>query len=441
MKLKKCVIQILALAVFSFLSAENITAQNSVSVINYTGNSGDANQRWIWNTFRERNPDITLDIANLYLEYYHARVANSAVSGNLPDVLYVWSSGRSDFLHQNRLLKDLSPLIERDNLKDSFFPAALDPSQQAANYIAMIPQTITASHAFYVNLEVLNACGLQPAKTYTELKAQAPVLRAHGYDTILIAAAEGWVMQSCLFSMLAGRFCGAGWHQRILSGQAKFTDSDFVNALTFVKTMFDDGVIPMTSLGVEYGEVPVMFATNKSAYYIDGDWRVGAFLTDPFSGMALISIERQNNFLITVFPIIENAKINKSTSIVMGAGWAVNAAIPAGSQREERAWRLIKWLTGAEVQTREIEAGTYSAMTNRSVNASSLNLEPIQRAAANFAGEYTTGTCIFDAAFHSNVFEPLNTGLLEIALGTKTPRQAAAELQQAFDAGRARGDY
>jgi raffinose/stachyose/melibiose transport system substrate-binding protein len=338
-------------------------------------------------------------------------------------------------------LKDLAPLIAKDNLKGSFLPLALDPAQQASNYQAMIPQTITSSHAFYVNMEVLKDCGLQPAKTYAELKAQVPVLKAKGYETVIMPNKDSWVMQSCLFSLVAGRFGGTEWHDKILKGQAKFTDPDFVKALDFIAAMYKDGVIAQSSLGMDYGDGPGLFATNKGAYYIDGDWRLGSFITDVSTGQAIIAPSRQSNFLITVFPDIEGAKINKSTTAVLGTGWAMSASIPAGSAKEDAAWRLIKWLTGVEVQALLLEHGGFTVAANTGVDINKLNLEPLQKTAGNMGKEYNTATVVIDAVFHSDVYTPINDGLQEIGMGAKTPQQVAAEVQRVFDAGRAAGTW
>ncbi|MDR0290590.1 MAG: extracellular solute-binding protein, partial [Treponema sp.] len=348
-------LKITAIFLSIIIAAVSITAAcktdnpGRLRVLNYsdmTVANTAATQKWTFNTFKERNPDVTLRIEDLYNEPFHNKTEAYAASGNLPDVLYVWPSGRSTSLHQQRLLKDLGPLIDRDGLRDSYLPLAMDPSQQASNYQAMIPLTVTTTHAFYINMEVLNDCGLAPAKTYAELKAQVPILKDKGYETVLMPNKDTWVMQSCLFSAVAGRFGGADWHEKILQGRAKFTDPDFVAALDFIRQLYVDGVIAQSSLGMDYGDGPGMFSTNKGAYYIDGDWRVGAFITDKSTGQALLTPARQNNIRMTVFPDIEGAKINRSTSGVLGTGWAMSASIPSGSEKEDAAWQLIKWLTG-----------------------------------------------------------------------------------------------
>jgi len=297
----------------------------------------------------------------------------------------------------------------------------------------MIPQGITTTHAYFINMEVLNAAGLQPARTYAELVAQVPVLRAAGYETILIPAQSDWVMQSCLFSMVAGRFCGPGWEQRIHGGQARFTDPDFVAALDFIRQMYVDGVISRSALGVEYGEGPGMFANNRGAYYIDGDWRVGAFLTDSDTGQALISPARQNNIRIGVFPEIPGARINSSSSVILGVGYAMSAAIPAGSERERFAWELVKYMTGRDVSQLRTQRGGTPTPSRTDLNFGAMQLEPMQRAIGNLGNEFQTATVVIDGVFPSEVYLPINTGLMELAMGTRTAQQVAADVQRAFD--------
>ena len=410
-------------ATLNVLNYMDLTSPNLINEVTF-----------VWNGFLNENQDIAINREDLFNEPFHNKVEAYVASGNLPDVMYVWPSGRSTSLHQNRLLKDLTRLVQKDGLENIYLPAALDPANHGGGYLAMIPMALTSTHAFYVNMEVLNDCGLSPAKTYDELKAQVPVLRARGYETVIMPNKDTWVMQSCLFSMLAGRFGGIGWEQKVLDGQVKFTDPDFVQALDFVRQMYADGVLSGASLGTAYGDSPGMFATNKGAYMIDGDWRVGTFLTDQSTGLALFTPERQKNIQITVFPDIAGAQINRTTSGVLGTGWAMNAAIPADSPREDAAWRLIKWLTGKETSMHRVETGGIATPVRTDLDYSALKLEPMQVAIGNLGNEYSVSTCVIDGVFHSDVFNPLNDGLAEIGMRSKSPQQVATEIQRVFDA-------
>ncbi|MDR3303892.1 MAG: extracellular solute-binding protein [Treponema sp.] len=392
----------------------------------------------IWGGFEQANPDIKLNREELYNEPFHEKTSSYAASGQLPDVVYLWPAGRSSMLHNNRLLKDLAPLVKQDGLDKQFSEVALDVSGQAAGYLAMLPLTVTSSHAFYVNLEVLNELGLKPATTYSELKAQVDVLTAAGKETVIMDNQSDWVMLSCLFSMLAGRFGGAGWEKKILDGQAKFSDPDFVAALAFVKTLYDDKVIQQSSLSASYGDGLGRFANGAGAYFIDGDWRVGSFITDQTSKQAIIPVDRQPNFVMTVFPDIESAKLNKSTSTTLGTGYGISASIEAGSAKEAAAWKLIKYLVSTDIETFMVETGAISTPAITTVDISKLDLEPLQRQSANFTSQYTTGTVVLDSVFDAGIANVCNIGLQEIGMGSKSPEQVAQEVQKAFETWKAK---
>jgi len=408
-----------------------------ISVLNYLDlsdptASGDFEK--IWDAFEEANPDIKLIREDSFNEPFHEKTEAYAAAGELPDVIFCWPSGRSTTLHTQKLLYDLAPLVERDGLASSYGSGILDPSAQAGGYLAMIPQGVTATNAFFVNHEVLEECGLTPAKTYSELVAQVPVLKANGYETIIMPNEDTWVMQSCLFSLVAGRFCGEGWDQKILDGQAKFTDDDFVAALAFIEQMYKDGVIEKSSLAIGYGEGPGLFATNKGAYYIDGDWRVSAFLTDEETGEALFTPDQQKNISITVFPEIDVAGVQipaKTNTVVLGTGWGINADID--EDKLEAAWTLVKWLCGQEVLTYMLDSGQLSAPSRIDVNMDGLDLEPLQVAMANLSNEYDRATVVIDGSFEGPVYTPLNDGLQALGNGDITPEEVAELVQAAFE--------
>jgi len=81
----------ITLKVLYYLEA---TAPNAVA---------DAN---LWfGTFEREHPNVKIERENLFDEPFHDKTRAYAAAGELPDVLYVWPSGRSDYLHDQRLLK------------------------------------------------------------------------------------------------------------------------------------------------------------------------------------------------------------------------------------------------------------------------------------------------------------------------------------------------
>lgn len=401
----------------------------TLTVLNYLDQSVAGLQREeaeIWEAFTAAYPHIRIEREDLFLEAFHQKTEAYAAAGQLPDVLYMWPGGRSTTLHVNRLVKDLTPLL--GDAADEFSPAALAP--QAGGYLGMIPIGLTSTHVMFVNTKMLDDLGLAVPETYDDLVAMVPTLRAAGKEVILMGAEDDWVVQSTLFSMIAGRLAGNEFFDAVLAGEAKFTDPPFVNALRFYRQLYDDGVLSLTNLLTSYGEAKPLFASGRAPFLIDGDWATGAFLTDPATGEALIPPEEQHHYMLTVFPAIPGEINSRTTSSLPGTGFGINAAIPAGSAKEQAAWTLVQWLTSERAQQVRLETG--AAFPSRK-GVSSDELEPLAQSRALFYGQYG-GTYVLDDIFPSEVYGPINVGLQEIGLGFSTPEEVAAAVQRAFDA-------
>ncbi|AEE17435.1 ABC transporter substrate-binding protein [Treponema brennaborense] len=403
-------------------------------VLNYfditRANATDEIER-VWNAFSAQHPDIKVVREDLFNEPFHERLKSYVDAGQIPDVLYLWPSGRSSDLHANNLVKDLAPFVERDGLDGVFNAVAL--KKQMGGYLGELPNGMTHTSVLYANNAVLAACGLEPAQTYEELAAQVPVLARQGYETVLMANEEQWVLQSCLFSLLLGRFAGEYWVEHILSGTAEFTDPEFLAAFEFLKRMCLDDVIAKSTFDVNYNDVVGYFAAGRAAYLIDGDWRIGSFITDAVTGKALISPADQERIELLVFPSIPGERQRGSVAGICGTGWGMSAAIPAGSAKEEAAWQLIKWLESAEIQLWRMEKGIAPFPSRTDINTSGAALEPLQSKSAAFTKAYFSITPVFDGGLPQEVSTVCNEVLPLVCLEKMTALQAAQAIQEAAD--------
>lgn len=408
------------------LAQERVT----ITVLNYMDLTAPGTQRAleeVWYEFSVRNPNIVVVREDLYLDAFHNKTEAYAAADKLPDVVYMWPAGRSTTLHTKGLVKDLRPLLGDD--AQYYYDYAL--ANQASGFLAMIPSTRTSSHVMYVNAALLDELGLAIPETYEDLAAMVPVLRAKGLDTILMGAQDDWVLQSCLFSMIAGRFVGDAKFDQIKAGEAKFTDPEFLAALEFYAQLYKDGVLSPKIMSIGYGEVVNLFAAGRAPFLIDGDWRAGAFITDDSTGEALISPEDQKNIKMLVFPAIQGEINHASSSGTLGVGYGMSAKIPAGSAKEAAAWELIKWLSGPEVQAISFETSGTPPSRN---DVKFTEVEPLlEERIYRFYNLIQADTYILDSFFEADVFMPINVGLQEIGLGLATPEDVAKATQAAFD--------
>jgi ABC-type sugar transport system, periplasmic component len=414
--------------VLTVLDYEDSTAPNSFDT-----------KKKVWDAFEAAHPGVKIQRETLFNEPFHQKVAAYAASGNLPDVFYMWPSGRSSMIHEKHLAMDLTPYLKKDKIYNNYNKAIIDPKQQESGYLAEIPVGLVVCTMLYANTAILKECGLSLPKTYEDIKAQVPVLKSHGYETILMANMDDWVMESCMFSMVAGRFGGPNWAGDIVSGKAKFTDKKFLDAVKFIDMLYQDGVVSRTSLSTSYGDVAGLFAAKKGAYLIDGDWRVSAFITDMSTGKALITKEdQQNNIELLNFPAIPGEMYPGTNSGIVGGGYGMSSKLKKGSDKEKAAWELVKWLSGPYCQQRRLDVGVSFPSLIKGVVFDKNKMDPLSIKRGKFYEELKSTTPVFDGSFDTSVNTVFNAALQQLGLGKTTPEQVCGVTQKAFDAWKAK---
>jgi len=175
-------------------------------------------------------------------------------NNSLPDVVLA----PSDFvsLASRIKLSKLPPTL----LSPDLMPDALSSMQYNGDYYGA--PVISGNHLmlFYNKKYVQN-----PAKTWQELQAQAPALRAQGIEPI------GWNYQEMYwFSSFATTLGGTP----LTHGQPSLNSHSYADALSFYKGLADSGLINATC---GYDCAQKDFQEQLFAYTINGDWALADF--------------------------------------------------------------------------------------------------------------------------------------------------------------------
>lgn len=175
-------------------------------------------------------------------------------NNSLPDVVLA----PSDFvsLASRIKLSKLPPAL----LSPDLMPDALSSMQYNGDYYGA--PVISGNHLmlFYNKKYVQN-----PAKTWQELQAQAPELRAQGIEPI------GWNYQEMYwFSSFATTLGGSP----LIDGHPALNSHPYADALFFYKGLADSGLIKSTC---GYDCAQKDFQEQLFAYTINGDWALADF--------------------------------------------------------------------------------------------------------------------------------------------------------------------
>jgi raffinose/stachyose/melibiose transport system substrate-binding protein len=384
-----------------------------------------------FDVFRKANPDVDLQMEILFSQAYHQKLQAYVSAGQMPDIVYLWPTSRdsSAVIQDQKLCKDLATVLGKDFLAN-FVAPALDPNQQSSKQLSELPQSFTYTTVMYTNKKLLEDNKIALPKTYADMKAMVTKLRVKNVQTLILPDGDQWPAQSCLFSTIAGRMVGDAWIDSVKAKKVKYTDKGFVDALAFWQTMFKDGVINWSNIQMPYGDGPGIFAANKAAFFVDGDWRQGAYLTDKTTGKALIEPAKQaTDFAYLNFPAIPGEKNPGVVSAIAGVGLGINKDLTGA--KLDAAVKLLKFYYGPETSKMKLETGAFIP-TRKGV--SSDKLEPFTKMMPAYYATIAKTCYVIDGVLDPSVFNILNAGLQALGLEAKTPAQVAAEMQKAQDA-------
>ncbi len=423
----KRLIVALMVALVAFGAFAQKTTLNFLYYIDAT-QAGYAEDMAYWDKFRADNPDIDLQMEILFSQAYHQKLGSYIAAGQVPDIVYMWPTSRdsSKLLHDNKLMADLGKVLGAEFLKP-FNAAALDVKQQSSRQLSELPQSFTYTTLVYVNKKLLADNGLALPKTYEDLKKMVLKLRAKNVQTVILPNGDQWPAQSCLFSTMVGRYLGDAWVDKVKAGTVKFTDKEFVAVLDQYKKFYDDGIINFANIQMGYGEGPALFASKKAAMIIDGDWRVGAYVTDKSTGKALIDPKEQAaDYELIALPALPGEKNPGMVSAIAGVGLGISKTLTGA--KLEAATKLLKWYYGKDFQTMKWETG---AFVPTRTDLKTDKLEPLIMKQSQYYAANAKTCYVLDGVLDPSVFNILNAGLQSIPLGGETSAQVAAKMQEA----------
>jgi len=381
-------------------------------------NVTDESEVAVWNTllteFKKENPNIELQIDPLFDEAYHNKLQAMAVADQLPDIMFLWPGKRTGAVTGSGKIKDLRPWLKGH---ESEFAQTAVAAQGPNGEIYELPEQVTATHVMFTNDKLLNELGLTYPKTLDELINQGQVIRDAGYIPIAMDNGGGWQMQSCFLSALAERTAGRDWIEKALTGEAKFTDPEFVDALKVIDTLAKNKMFSPGINQADYGQALTDFVTEKAVYFIDGGWRVTNLVTE-------LSDDQKSYISLNVFPAVPNTKgQEESTSMVAGTGYGMNSKLEGA--RADAAWKWI-WFYSGPVGSKIRQAEGALPAYNLPVPEDS---DPMEKKLTSFIANTPAGYVI-DAKFSQESMGVLQPALQEMTLGSLTPQQVGANFEK-----------
>ncbi|MBO2444307.1 ABC transporter substrate-binding protein [Actinomadura nitritigenes] len=333
--------------------------------------------------------------------------------GNPPDLFSYWAGAKTQYLVDQKRMAPLDDVWTKNKL-DDVIPQSL--SKASADYNGhkyLLPFDYHYVGMFY-NPKVMKKAGITTMpKTWDELMAAAAKLKAAGITPFALGSKEQWPAQFW-FDYLLLRTAGPDYRQKLMAGQASYTDPQVKTAFSMWKEVFDKGYFNDSPNGIDWQGAADMVAKGQAAMTLNGTW-----ITGYWDGNKIPAVGGYD-----MFPFPEVTPGVPQAALGPVDGWAMSTAAPNKTAAED----LLKCLSGPEVQ-KAMAFAEGALAPNKNADLSSQNA--VMHKAAKEVQNASTFVFNYDLATPPEMSEP---GLNVIQKFVDDPSKLDGDLREAQSA-------
>lgn len=375
----------------SATNEQDITAD--LRAANWGGNPTENNlvKKYI-DDFMKKYPKIKVTQEQIP-DAFEDKIKTQMTAGSEPDAMYV-STKLMNFAAPAGRLLDLGPLMSKWGVsRDEFVPSLLSPWEYNGKLYGL-PKDFGDLVIFY-NKKMFTAAGLQPPKTWDEVRSSA--------KTLTKGDAKGISLPDDSARWNAFLF---GWGGNVLSPDGKtavFNDKAAIDSATFYASfqLTDKSSDLPSNLGATWaGDA---FGKQKAAMVIEGGWLIP--------------------YMKDTYPAVEYGTIalpagpSKQATLLFTNAWGCAAK----TKSPDACFLFVKYMTSKEVQKQVLESGFALPARKDLANDPFFSTHPNEKTlfdSAQFAVPWTFGP------HEAKIQEAMSNALGAILLGKSTPKEA-----------------
>ena len=296
-------------------SSEQVT---SLSILDYYNNDPDKQlvQKGLDTCAKQLN--ITINRETVPGDTLIAKVLQQASSKTLPDVLMIDNPD----VQQIAATGALAPLGDYGINGDGVQEGVIQASTYEGKLYGLQPVTNTI--AIFYNEDILKKAGVQPPKTWDELKASAKKLtqgKQYGFAFDATADYEG-----------AWQFLPAMWTNG--GDETNLKSPEVAGALQLWKDLVDSGAASKSVVTWSQGDVADQFKAGRAAMMLNGPWNIPN-----------LSEEKDLHWGVVTFPV--NREGQTSIAPLGGEAWTV--PLTGDDAKQAKAAEYVKCLNSDDV--------------------------------------------------------------------------------------------
>ncbi|MCL4238953.1 MAG: extracellular solute-binding protein [Anaerolineae bacterium] len=347
---------LLALIVLG-IGATSVGAQEKISIVHYFSDVlGKEAIGKIFTAFNETHPGYEAVDNSAGHEDFKTQILVTIAGDNPPDVFSYWAGARTQFVVDAGRLMSLADFWEENDL-DAIIPEGVKAAAIYNDDIYLIPMNAHLT-GFWYNTKVMADAGItKMPETWDEFKEACVTLKEAGVHPISLGSMNRWPAQYW-FDYTVSYTAGAEYRQKLMAGEAKYTDPEVVTAMEAWKELTDLGCFAPDSNAYDWTEAADMVANGTAAMNLMGTW-ISGYLNG-------LGLEPGVDYDFFPFPVI-NPDVPRVTHGTVD-GWVVpeNAKNPEGakalllhfvSKESQELWAVGQ---GALAASTAVDPGIYS---------------------------------------------------------------------------------
>lgn len=368
--------------------------------------------------FRAEHSDITIKEEAVAHDPYREKMTTLGASGQLPDIFMANGSMIIDLASKGYVAEWDDQIANDTSWSGAFVKGAFDDFKVNGKTYG-VPVKMAAVHTVYYNKEIFKEVGITEfPQTWDSFKDAITKLNDAGYTPIGMGNRSNVPVGSTLFSTLADRVTGTDWFNGLATGESKFTDPEFIQALETMKELVDLKAFNPDINSIDEGQGESLFYNRNAAMHISGSWFLPRLVQEAPEEIVA-------NTGIAFLPAIAGGK-GEARAAAGGGGWsyAINSNLTGA--KKEAAIEVVKALSGIEFAKSQVELNELPAVTVTEYDESKLHPLAI---AYNELLNGVTYTPVYDIRMKPALVESVYQGVQELLIGVSTPQQIAERVQ------------
>ncbi|WP_186438461.1 ABC transporter substrate-binding protein [Cohnella terricola] len=392
----------------------------SIAHTNVTDDPGAKLFRETLQKFKDAHPNVEIREEAVAHDLYRSKMTTLGASGELPDVFLANGSMLIDYAPKG-LVAEWDDLLEQDKeWKDGFLQDAFEDFRIKGKIYGVATQTLSV-HLIFYNEEIFKQVGIHAfPETWKDFEDAIVKLKDAGYIPIAMGNKANVPVGSTLFSTLADRVTGTQWFNGLTTGESKFTDPEFIEALKKIQELKNIGAFNPDINSIDEGQRDPLYFNKKAAMTVSGAWYVGNLIQNAPEDVL-------NNTKIAILP--STGGKGEAAAVAGGGGWsyAINAKLT--DAKKATAVELVKTFTNDEYAAAMKKINGFPA--RKLTDDGSTATAPLTQEYYNLMNRVQL-TPIYDIRLAPATVEVIYRGIQSLLAGAASPEDIAKQAQDSL---------